>query len=395
MSVTDVSELRKKREQKRRKNMIIKVFIVLLIIGAVMVAVLTKDMWYSYFDSILTRIPASSGSDRGDTELAEGYFPLTIEGGSGYQIMRMDNCLALLDDSRFHVYNSDGKVVSEKQHSYANPILSVSQNKALIYDLGGQEFSLESKYKTVYSKSSDSVILFARLADNDNAAVVSKSEKFLAMLKIYDSSGECIFTYYSYDMRIINVTFTDSGKGCVLTALYAEGGQLKSRMIRFDFTDKEPKWTSEPVDTLALDVQLTSNGNIIMIGDTKTALFTSEGVLTETYTYKSPLVDFDSTGDVTAIMTSNSEKRSSEVIIMAGENVGSPVVTGTDHSASKLLTVGNRVHVLNDNGLVTYDITGQQIAYADLEDDYDDICMIDKYMYLLGYDSVNRINYST
>lgn len=393
MPVTDVSELRKKRQAKRTKNMLIKTFIVLLICGAAMVAVFTKNMWYPYLEGIMTKIPAAVSSDTNEAELAEGYFPLHIEGGSGYQILKMDNCLALLDDSKFHVYSTDGKIVSEKQHAFANPILSVSGGKALIYDLGGTEFSLESKYKTVYSKTAENVILLARLAENDMAAVVTKSDKYLAMLKVYNPSGEEVFTYYSYDMRIINVTFTDSGKGCILTVLSAEGGELLTRMIRFDFNDTEPKWTSEPVRTLALDVQTANDGSIIMIGDTLTACYSSDGILQATYTYSDPIVDYDCSGNFTVIMTSNSEKRTTKLILISGDNVSNPVVTETDHSAVKVIADSMQAHVLNDSGIVTYDITGQKIAYASLEDDYEDICRIDKYLYLLGYDSVNRINY--
>lgn len=392
MPVTDISELRKKRQAKQTKNMLIKMFVILLICGAVAVAVFTRDMWLPYFKGIMTTIPENIASEE-TADLSEGKFPLKVEGGSGFQLMDMDGALALLDESKFHVYSVDGKVMNERQHTYANPILAVSGSKALIYDEGGREFSLESKYKNIYTKSADDVIYIAELSKSDYAAVVTKSDKYLAMLKIYDPSGEPVFTYFSYDSRIINVTFNDNSSGCVITVLTAEGGQLYSRMKRFDFKDTEPMWESDPVPTLALDVKFTDDG-IIMIGDTITAGFTKDGVLTSQYEYNDPITDYDASGNISAVITENTELRRTTLVSFVGSDCASPVVLTLDEEAKKVYTGNAEVCILNDSGIDIYSSDGILGGKILLEDDYDDFCRCGKYIFLLGYDSVNRINYS-
>lgn len=393
MAVTDISELRKKRQARKTKNLIIRIFIVLLICGAALIAVFTKDMWFPYLNGVVSSIPENVASDQSSAELAEGRFPIKVEGGMGYQLMNMDSSLALLDDSKFHVYSADGKIMTEKQHTYANPILCVSGGKALIYDEGGRDFSLESKYKTIYSKTADDVIYLAKLSKSDYAAVVTKSDKFLAMLKVYNQNGDDVFTYYSYDSRIINVTFNDSSSGCVVTVLTAEGGQLMSKMIRFDFTDTEPKWISDAVPTLALDVRFTSDGGIIMVGDTMTAGFTSDGILLSQYTYSDPIADFDSNGSMTAIITENTDIRRTEMISFSGSDCESPVVTILGESAGKVFTDGSEAYILDGRGIEIYTADGTKNGAITLEDDYDDLCKSGKYIYLMGYDSINRIDF--
>ena len=115
MPVTDISELRKKRQAKQTKNMLIKMFVILLICGAVAVAVFTRDMWLPYFKGIMTTIPENIASEE-TADLSEGKFPLKVEGGSGFQLMDMDGALALLDESKFHVYSVDGKVMNERKN---------------------------------------------------------------------------------------------------------------------------------------------------------------------------------------------------------------------------------------------------------------------------------------
>lgn len=394
MAVTDISELRKKRKAKRTKNLIIKIFIVLLICGAVLVAVFTKDMWYPYLKGVLNAIPETVQPESSSAELAEGQFPIKVEGGLGYQLMSMDNSLAVLDDSRFHVYSSDGKVMTEKQHSYANPILCVMGGKALIYDEGGRDFSLESKYKTIYEKTADDVIYIAKLSSADYAAVVTRSDKFLAMLKIYNPNGESVFTYYSYDSRIINVTFTDNSSGCVITVITAEDGQLISKMIRFDFTDTEPKWVSDSIPTLALDARFTSDGGIIMIGDTMCAGFDSEGRLVSEYAYDYTIEDYDSKGDLTAVLTRNSDLRRTVLITFTGSDCSLPVTAIVDDNAEKVYAEGNEAYILSGNVIDIYSAQGLSMGKITLENNYDDLCRNGKYIYLMGYDSINRIDYN-
>ena len=78
MAVTDISELRKKRQAKKTRNLIIKIFIVLLICGAALVAVFTKDMWYPYLNGVLTTIPETVQPEASSAELAEGKFPIKV-----------------------------------------------------------------------------------------------------------------------------------------------------------------------------------------------------------------------------------------------------------------------------------------------------------------------------
>lgn len=391
MSVTDISELRRRRKAKQTRMTILRVFVVLLVCGAVLVAVFTKDIWFPSLKGILSAIPdqAISGSNesKGDT------FPLKVEGGMGYQLDKLDNSLALLDDSRFHVYSTDGKLLYEKQHTFANPVLCVSENKALIYDEGGRVFSLESKYKTIYTKTADDVIYLASLSKSDYAAVVTKSDKFLAMLKIYDNNGNPLFTYYSYDSRIINVTFNDNSTGCVVTVLTAEGGVLVSKMIRFDFTDTEPKWVSDSVTTLALDVSFTSDGDIIMVGDTLAASFNSQGTLISQYEYADTITDFETDGDYTAILTTNSDVRKCELIMINETNCNNPMIIQTGEYSEHVIFENSQTYIFNVNTIAVFDLYGNSTGVVTLEDDYEDFCKCGRYLFLMGYDSINRIEF--
>ncbi|MDE6709859.1 MAG: hypothetical protein K2J76_05165, partial [Oscillospiraceae bacterium] len=117
MAVTDVSMLRKNRKKKKALSFLKKLIIILVIGGAVAAIVFTKDLWYPKLDGILTKIPAKENS----AELAAGEFPISIEGGASYNLLPLDNSIAIVDDSHFFVYNNDGKMVYSAQHTFSRP----------------------------------------------------------------------------------------------------------------------------------------------------------------------------------------------------------------------------------------------------------------------------------
>lgn len=396
MAVTDVSMLRKNRKKKKALSFLKKLLILLAIVGAVAAIVFTKDLWYPKLDGILTKIPAKENS----SELAEGKFPISIEGGASYNLLPLDNSIAIVDDSHFFVYNDNGKMIYSAQHTFSRPIMTAFNKKALLYDLGGKSFGLYSKYKNVYSKSTEEPILLARLGNNDIAAVVTKSEKYPSVLMVYDAAGKNIFNYRSVS-RIIDVTFNSDSSGCYITSIGTRGGFIVSNILyyRFDKVDYDdndnpvPVWQTDDLQTLALSVRRYGENNIILFGDTMCAYYDENGNFTDSYEYKRQLVDYSSDGNIAAMLFRNDERRSSELVTI-------DCLTGTvseknlGYEVLNVQVSGNTVYMQSRDGIESCTADGELLSSVQLDTDYNDFCRVDSYIYLLGYDEINRIDYN-
>lgn len=395
MAVTDISMLRQRRKKKKAMKFVKKLVIVLAIVAAVLAVVLTKDLWYPKLEGILTKIPAPENS----AELAEGYFPLSIEGGASYQLIALDNCLALADDSHFFVHNTNGKMIFSDQHTFANPVMTAGEKKILLYDLGGKSFSLYSKYKNIYSKTTDEPILIARLGSNDTAAVVTKSEKYPSVLMVYDEDGKNIFNYRSVS-RIIDVTFNSDSSGCYITTIGASGGFIVSRILyyrfdRIDYSeigDPVPVWQTEDIQTLALSVK-TMDDKILLLGDTMCAYYDGNGQMLDSYTYKRRLVDYSIDDEIAAMIFVNEERRTSELVTVDCQN-GIISEKPLDHEVLNVQVSGNVVYIQSSGSINSLTAAGEPVSSVHLDTDYENFCRIDGYIYLLGYDEINRINFN-
>lgn len=396
MAVTDVSDLKKRRQRKKFSRFLKKFIIIFILAAAVALLIFTKSSWYPKLDGILTKIPVADNP----SELAGGNFPISIEGGAAYQLEAVDNAIAVLDDSHYFVYDTNGKSIFTQQHTMANPILTVSPKKALIYDIGGNSFSLMSKYKCIYKVDTDYPILLAKLSSSDKAAIVTKDDKFLAVMKIYDSTGKNIFNYSSIE-RIIDVTFAADSNGCYITTIGSNDGVLVSRILyyRFDKIDYDelgnpvPVWQTEYLETLAVSVRLFGNNKIVVFGDNLCATYNTEGSLLSTYQYTSELTGFDSNSKIAALVFNNTEQRSSEIVMIDSET-GEEKSFDMDYIVNSIHVYDSDVYVHNNRDIIAYNILGEEVSSAELSEDYDDFRKLGGSVFLLGYDTINKIDFN-
>ncbi len=282
----------------------------------------------------------------------------------------------------------------------ANPILTVSPKKALIYDIGGNSFSLMSKYKCIYKVDTDYPILLAKLSSNDKAAIVTKDDKFLAVMKIYDGMGKNIFNYSSIE-RIIDVTFTSDSSGCYITTIGSKDGVLVSKILyyRFDKIDYDdlgnpmPIWQTEYLETLAVSVRLFGNNKIIVFGDNLCATYDTDGQLLSTYQYTRDLTGFDSNSKIAALVFNNTEQRSSEIVMIDSET-GEEKTFDMDFIVNSIHVYDSEIYVHNNRDIIAYNILGEEVSSVELSEDYDDFRKLGSNVFLLGYDTINKIDFN-
>lgn len=397
MAVTDISaDIKKRRQQKKIKRALKKLIVILVIAVIALAIILTRSLWYPRLNGILNKIPTTEST----AELAEGYFPLSIEGGSSYQLDGLDNGFCVLDDSRYFAYNLNGKQLFAEQHTFSNPILTTSQKKALIYDLGGKSFRLMTKYKQVYEIKTEAPILLARISSNDCAAVVTKSEKFMASLMIYDANGNNIFNYSSVN-RIIDICFNNDNDGCYITTLGSKGGALVSEILYYKFNkinyddlgNPVPIWKTGNIETLALAVKTFGSDKIIVIGDTRCEYFDINGILIDSYEYERDLKDYEVSSELCALIFDDDERRCSTLVTI--DSISNEInVIPLDYMAINVECEQGIVYIHSRTEIASYTSAGDLITSTELLADYDDFVRIDKHIFLLGYDEINRIDYN-
>ncbi len=376
------------KKHKKISRFLKRIILLIVLVVIIFAAYSTRSKWLPFFNGILNRYRSTIVNDG---ELASGNFPLSIETSSDNKIFDSDNIFGLLTDTHLALYEKNGKLISAKQHGMATPIVKKSPKRILVYDLGGTTLFVDSRQKNIFSKNLDNKILYAQISDKDYVAVVTKSDKYAALMTIYDKDGNEVF-YSSSNEKIINIIFNSDSTGCIASTMSAEGGQIVSKLTYYKFNKDSVEWKSNSVPTLSLCTEVSSDGEPCVIGSTKYCVFSSSGQLKYSYDYPSDLVGFSSSGDVTALVQNNSQRRSTTLTVISKDK---PVDIAVNNEYKNVHIKNGKAFIMTDKELIAYSSEGKMLATAQLSKEYSDFAVADDNIFLLGGSFVDRIDFKS
>lgn len=386
-NIKDVDIVILRRRRKRRRQM--AKFIAFILLASIIFGLYVKrDVWFPKLEGIGSRFQSVKSSGG---ELSGENFPLNISGGIDYQVGNLNGYLAILSDAYIYIYTEDGELYEERQHAYANAMLQTSGKKALIYESGGNKFRIDNKRKNLYTKKMEQNIIFARISENGNVAVITTSDTYICKLTVFDDSGEEIYSRNCVE-RVIDLTFNEDGTGCILATSDAADGDIISKIISVSFDSKKDKWTSDALNTMCLKTYYDRNG-ILVLGDTKCAYYSNNGELLTSYDYPSSLIDWDYRDGKIAMLFENEIKRQNYFITIDSEKREPNQNEFSNSSANCIRISGGKVLILSKEGIIKYDFNGGGEKNISSESAYEKFILIDNYIFLLGYDRIDRIEY--
>ena len=145
------------------------------------------------------------------------------------------------------VYSAYGSKILSLQPSYARPVLAVGGTRFAVYNRAGNELTVCSRTRTLYSQNFDSGILLCAMSNNNSLAVVTESGRYAAQVRIYDPSMRQTYSWEmtQSDGTPIAVDFAPDSRKFAAGMLAARDGQL-SCSVYFMNTDAD---TEGPVYT--------------------------------------------------------------------------------------------------------------------------------------------------
>jgi hypothetical protein len=411
----DVSNLQKKTKHEKLRKVFFRVLMLFVAAAAVFVVIYTKDAWYPEMEGILGRVPELPGFVR----LAEGNFPVTLSSADAetVRVQVTGNGIAFITDTKTAAFNAAGSELVSDLHNYGNPAIYAGGNSGnnntaetfAAYDIGGMNFSFYRKGKLRYSKTLDEQILLARTG-TDRCAVVTKGSKHPAVLSVFDVNGQNIFNYKSIT-RITDVTFDRNSTGCYITLLDSAGGDLVSQVVYYNFTETGkdqngtaiPQYKSDVFKTLALSLTPlsasaeteTETPPMLLVGDRVLAVLSPElkTVKEQPLTGNLGNLKSYSVREKAAVFLFESETRGgSELLFMDSFYSFKQVQIPADVTDVAAVSDTDGVLLLTDTDITGYSSSGVKISDIKLNDSFEHIFTDGKYIYLQGFNEINRID---
>ena len=134
------------RKKRRKGRSIFRLIFRLMLVAALVAGILFTYMNWDKIapESLVIWLDEKlAGGQKGDG------FPVEITGSAVLDMAETRDGLALLTDTSFLVYNSNGGEVLRRQHGFSSPILKTSGKWSLLAEAGGYRLRVESCAGTV------------------------------------------------------------------------------------------------------------------------------------------------------------------------------------------------------------------------------------------------------
>ena len=388
MPMYDANDIVEQKNRDKRRKRLTKLMLVLAL--AVLGAALffTQEMWLPKLRGLGTQYKTIVNDGR----LAAGNFPLEINGGAQYQLSCSSDNIIVMSDAYIYFYNEEGGEIKRRQHALSNAVMEAVNGRALIFESGGTEFSVEDKSGVLYTDRLEKNIMFARLSKEGYTAVVTTSDNYDCEIFVYDRKGKEIYGRKCVE-RVNDISFEEGSKGCVISYFYAENGALVTSVQEASFTEDKEKWNSPGLDTLGLDVY-NFDGGAFVLGIDACGYVDSKGQISSFYRYEGDFAGGSSENGESAVIINSDDRRRYEMALFK-DGSSEPVVIEFDSPLIDVIVEDGLAYVMKKDAVLAYDFKGKLRSTATVNDSYTGFVRSDNYVYLKSFNKIDRINYES
>lgn len=322
---------------------------------------------------------------------ASGQFPLTYSSGNFKGAVPIGSNFAVLTDSAITLYTPAGAQVWQHAHGMSNPSVVANGGRAVLFDRGGKQFRVETRFGEPFSASTDYPIVTACVGQSGKFAVVSESGSYLSEVNVYDASYHSVFKWYSSQGRVLDAALSPDGKSMAAVTVGAKDGAITSTLNVFRLGSQKAVASRTVTGTLFYSLQYTSSGRIAAVGDNRTDFFTSDGKKDTTYSYdnRTLLSYYNAQGHTALALSAFSAGSQSTLVAFSGEGrvAGNKNISG---EVTELFANGSRVAALRAGDVWYGTAACKPLGTVAAAGDPLEIECLSKHIYVFSLQSVNR-----
>lgn len=302
----------------------------------------------------------------GDSGTGQNYYTYVADGNNRFALLGED--LLVVNQNTLQLLSDDGTIRYSLSVSMTTPMVSVGGDMAAVCDVGGSSLYLldETGTRREMTLSSGLRYYSARLNSAGWLAVTEEKNGYKASISVYNSSGELVFSFDSYDSYITDALVTEDCRSVVAVSLAPQDSVFSSTLLVYDLSEAVLTASCPIRDGLPMDITCTGD-ELLALCDTRLAISDLEGNTILDYPYGSMyLHDYAFGGkDFCALLLGKYKAGNIcelTTFDLEGQQIASLEVT---EEVLDLSAAGNYLAVLYSDSLVIYTRDLQEHARLD------------------------------
>ena len=318
-------------------------------------------------------------------------FPVSLPGSAAYDMGELGGNFYLLTDTYLYTYTGGGAEIKSVQHGFNRPASSSTDRRVLVYDRNGKDFKVFSKSEEIFSKTMDDAIVFSKMGSGDRSAVVTTSTRYSNYLYVFNAEGKQAFRWASPDEKIMGVCFSDNGQFIYVSVVGEKDGELNCAVLCFDITKEQGElWRTSTGSSISYTIDFASDG-IYTVTENGAFLFDKDtGEIKAQNSFAKQVKGVCNSKEMRVVLFHDSASNGVMAVVY-DENL-EPAASLSIGEANSVDAEGQTLYVLREDTLSAFDRELIERKNYELDNDYSEVMVMDGGAYLLGYNSVSRVD---
>ncbi len=200
-----------------------------------------------------------------------------FEPGISTEVRPFEAGLAVISEVGFTFASGYEEGDFSAQLGYVNPVMSLSDNQALIYDAGNTGYSIMTSYSVLASAETDGPILSGSLSSNDYFALVTDESGYRAAVTIYDDDRNQLLKWHTSEYYILSATVSPDGKTFSALCILREESQVSSRLLTFEIGQEQPMSVIDLGENAVYSAKYYGDDTIIILHEQAVCMYNIDG----------------------------------------------------------------------------------------------------------------------
>lgn len=295
-----------------------------------------------------------------------GSWPARTGISNPLQVEELSGGVVILGKEDLVVYSPSGAKLRSIQHGYGRPVVAVGSNRFCLYNRAGTQLRVESRTKTVATKTTDEPIILCQLSDNGLLAVITQSQRYAAKLTVYSRDMLPIYQWeLSDDQGVpVRVDFSPNNGTLAVACLVAREGQLCTQIHFTDLGSSEDPLTVEIPGSTALHLEWLTGSTVLALFENSAGVYNTQGEQVSFYDYQGyTLEDYSMDGKETALLLGTTAGSKAVVLDRYLTEKSSVTV----ESANQIAYASGVVYLVRDESIVGYNSQGDMVQKQNFE----------------------------
>lgn len=371
------NDMNKFRQKRRRRTLLVRSAVFLAVLVAL---ILVAANWRKLIEP-LKDVALNPG---------EGGFPVALPGSTRYVMGELGENFYLLTDTYLYTYNAVGAELSGIQHGFQHAASSSNDRRVLLYDKNGFDIKMFSRTSELFTNTMEDTIVFAVMGNAERCAVVTTSSRYSNYLYIFNGEGRQMFRWASPDEKIMQVAFGNNDDSVFVTVLGESGGDLRTSVMRFDVGNADSEiWRTYLTSDISFSLESCDDGVYAVTSGGAFLLDGTAGGITAQTVFTRQVTGVTETDGMRAVLFHDAASNG-DIAVAYGEEL-KVVAAITPDEVTAFDVCAQRMYILEGTKLLAFNSMMECVKTYELDDVYSDVRIMNNCAYLLGYNTVQRV----